>query len=64
MSSLFTKILAWFLVTATLTAIAIGVTTALFFAEPQPRQVPFAMLVGLQFEQAKEAYEQGGREAL
>jgi len=63
MKSLFAKTLLWFLAT---TAVAIGgiiLTTALTFTSPEPRG-PFGMLLGVQVEEAKRAYETGGRDAL
>jgi len=63
MRSLFAKTLLWFLAT---TAVAIGgiiITTAATFSATEPRG-PFGMLMNLQVEQAKRAYETGGREAL
>ncbi len=64
MRSLFAKILLWFGATVLLTAFGIAITTALTFSRIQPRQGPFSMLVTLQVAEAREAYEQGGREAL
>jgi signal transduction histidine kinase len=63
MRSLFAKTLLWFLAT---TAVAIGgiiITTAATFSSTEPRG-PFGMLLNVQVEQAKRAYETGGREAL
>jgi signal transduction histidine kinase len=63
MRSLFAKTLLWFLAT---TAVAIGgfiITTALTFSSPEPRG-PFGMLLSVQVEEAKRAFETGGREAL
>ena len=63
MRSLFAKTLLWFLAT---TAVALGgfiITTALTFSSTEPRG-PFGMLLTVQAEQAKRAYETGGREAL
>jgi signal transduction histidine kinase len=63
MRSLFAKTLLWFLAT---TAVAIGgiiITTAATFTSTEPRG-PFGMLLNVQVEQAKRAYETGGREAL
>jgi signal transduction histidine kinase len=64
MRSLFAKTLLWFLAT---TAIAIGgiiLTTALTFRSPDFRQSPFNMLLRLQVEDLKRAYESGGQPAL
>ena len=63
MRSLFAKTLLWFLAT---TAVAIGgiiLTTALTFTSTEPRG-PFGMLLSVQVEEAKRAYETGGRAAL
>jgi two-component system sensor histidine kinase CpxA len=63
MRSLFAKTLLWFLAT---TAVAIGgfiITTALTFSSTEPRG-PFGMLLNVQVEEAKRAFETGGREAL
>jgi signal transduction histidine kinase len=63
MRSLFAKTLLWFLAT---TAVAIGgiiLTTASTFSSAEPRG-PVAMLLNVQVEQAKRAYETGGRDAL
>jgi two-component system sensor histidine kinase CpxA len=63
MRSLFAKTLLWFLAT---TAVAIGgiiLTTALTFSSTEPRG-PFGMLLSVQVEEAKRAYETGGRDAL
>ncbi|HTC36105.1 MAG TPA: ATP-binding protein [Bryobacteraceae bacterium] len=63
MRSLFAKTLLWFLAT---TAVGIGgiiITTAATFSSTEPRG-PVGMLLNMQVEQAKRAYETGGREAL
>src|SRR3984893_18015482 len=63
MRSLFAKTLLWFLAT---TAVAIGgfiITTALTFSSTESRG-PFGMLLNVQVEEAKRAYETAGREAL
>jgi two-component system sensor histidine kinase CpxA len=63
MRSLFAKTLLWFLAT---TAVAIGgiiITTASSFNSAEPRG-PVGMLLNVQVEQARRAYETGGREAL
>jgi two-component system sensor histidine kinase CpxA len=63
MRSLFAKTLLWFLAT---TAVAIGgiiITTASTFSSTEPRG-PLGMLLNVQVEQAKRAYETGGSEAL
>lgn len=63
MRSLFAKTLLWFLAT---TAVAIGgiiITTAVTFSSSEGRG-PLGLLLSVQTEQAKRAYETGGREAL
>lgn len=63
MRSLFAKTLLWFLAT---TAVAIGgiiITTAVTFSSVEPRGA-FSALLSLQVEQAKRAYETGGKPAL
>jgi signal transduction histidine kinase len=63
MRSLFAKTLLWFLAT---TAIALGgfiITTALTVSSAAPRG-PLNMLLNVQVEQAKQAYETGGSAAL
>ena len=63
MRSLFAKTLLWFLAT---TAVAIGgiiITTAATFSSTEGRG-PLGLLLSVQTEQAKRAYETGGREAL
>jgi signal transduction histidine kinase len=63
MRSLFAKTLLWFLATTAVAIAGIILTTALTFTSPEPRG-PFGMLLGVQVEEAKRAYETGGREAL
>jgi len=63
MRSLFAKTLLWFLAT---TAVALGgfiITTALTVSSATPRG-PLNMLLNVQVEEAKRAYETGGRDAL
>ena len=63
MRSLFAKTLLWFLATTTVAMLGIMVTTALTFNSAEPRG-PFGMLLNVQVEEAKRAYETGGPEAL
>lgn len=63
MRSLFTKTLLWFLATTIIAMAGIIITTAVTFSASEPRG-PFATLLNLQVEEAKEAYEKGGRPAL
>lgn len=64
MRSLFVKTLLWFLATTAIAISAITFTTALSFKESESRQSPFTMLLKVQVEDAKRAYESGGRLAL
>jgi signal transduction histidine kinase len=63
MRSLFAKTLLWFLATTTVAIGGIILTTALTFTSTAP-QGPFGMLLNVQVEEAKRAYETGGRDAL
>jgi signal transduction histidine kinase len=63
MRSLFAKTLLWFLATTAVAIAGIIITTAATFSSTEPRG-PFGMLLNVQVEQAKRAYETGGREAL
>jgi len=63
MRSLFAKTLLWFLATTTVAIFGIILTTALTFTATAPRS-PFSSLVTAQVEEAKAAYESGGRPAL
>jgi len=63
MRSLFAKTLLWFLATTTVAILGIILTTALTFTSTEPRG-PFGTLLTAQVEEAKAAYESGGRPAL
>lgn len=63
MRSLFAKTLLWFLATTTVAIAGIIITTAWTFNSTEPRG-PFGLILDVQVEQAKRAYENGGREAL
>jgi signal transduction histidine kinase len=63
MRSLFAKTLLWFLATTAVAIAGIIFTTAATFSSTEGRG-PFGMLLSVQTEQAKRAYETGGREAL
>jgi signal transduction histidine kinase len=63
MRSLFAKTLLWFLATTAVAIAGIIITTAATFSSTEPRG-PFGMLLNVQVEQARRAYETGGREAL
>jgi signal transduction histidine kinase len=63
MRSLFAKTLLWFLATTAVAIAGIIISTASTFSSAEPRG-PVGMLLNVQVEQAKRAYESGGREAL
>jgi signal transduction histidine kinase len=64
MRSLFAKTLLWFLATTAIAITGIIVTTALTLNSTESRRSPFFMLTRVQVEDAKRAYETGGRDAL
>ncbi|MBV8817541.1 MAG: HAMP domain-containing protein [Acidobacteriaceae bacterium] len=64
MRSLFAKTLLWFLATVAIAMVGITVTTAFTFRASESRQSPFNMLLDIQTEDAKRAYETGGPQAL
>src|SRR4051812_25565095 len=64
MKTLFGKTLLWFLGTGLLTMAAIMGAAALNFNSGGKRPGPFGMLLALQFAQAQEAYEAGGKAGL
>src|SRR5438105_7224461 len=64
MRSLFAKTLLWFLATTAVAIAGIIITTALTFRASESRQSPFIMLLNVQVENAKRAYETGGKPAL
>jgi two-component system sensor histidine kinase CpxA len=61
---MFVKTLLWFLATTAVAFIGFTVTTALTFTASESRQSPFFMLMNVQVEDAKKAYETGGQTAL
>ncbi len=63
MRSLFAKTLLWFLATTAVAIAGIIITTAATFSSTEVRG-PLGMLLSVQTEQAKRAYETGGRDAL
>jgi signal transduction histidine kinase len=63
MRSLFAKTLLWFLATTAVAIAGVIITTAVTLRSTEPRG-PFGMLLNVQVEEAKRAYETGGREAL
>jgi signal transduction histidine kinase len=62
MRSLFAKTLLWFLATTAVAIAGIIITTAATFSATE--RGPFGTLLNIQVEDAKRAYETGGREAL
>ena len=63
MRSLFAKTLLWFLATTAVAIAGVIITTAITFTASEPRG-PFGTLLNLQVDEAKRAYETGGKEAL
>ncbi|HEX5226266.1 MAG TPA: hypothetical protein VFW44_01090, partial [Bryobacteraceae bacterium] len=63
MRSLFAKTLLWFLATTTVAIAGIIITTAITFSSTEVRG-PLGLMLSVQTEQAKHAYETGGPEAL
>ena len=63
MRSLFAKTLLWFLATTAIAITGIIITTAVTFSASEPRG-PFGQLLNLQVEEARQAYETGGRAGL
>ena len=61
---MFVKTLLWFLATTAVAFIGFTITTALTFTASESRQSPFFMLMNVQVEDAKRAYETGGQPAL
>ena len=64
MRSLFAKTLLWFLATTAVALTGITVTTALTVRASESGRSPFSMILNLQLEDAKRAYETGGAPAL
>src|SRR5580693_8490182 len=63
MRSLFAKTLLWFLATTAVAIAGIIITTAATFGSTEGRG-PLGLLLSVQTEQARRAYETGGRDAL
>ena len=63
MRSLFAKTLLWFLATTAVAIAGIIITTAATFSSTEERG-PLGLMLRVQTEQARRAYETGGREAL
>ena len=64
MRSLFSRILLWFLVTTFIALAGFVVITAFNLAEAPNRQRPYARLVPFHLNEARRAYETGGKAAL
>jgi signal transduction histidine kinase len=64
MRSLYFKVLAWFLVTVAVTAFGLWWVTALNWTRAEQSLPPFRRVAQLEYELARRAYEQGGREEL
>ena len=63
MRSLFAKTLLWFLATTAIAIAGIIITTAITFSASEPRG-PGGTLLNLQLDEARRAYETGGKAAL
>jgi two-component system sensor histidine kinase CpxA len=63
MRSLFAKTLLWFLATTVIAMTGIIITTAFTFSASEPRG-PIGTLLNLQVEEARQAYQTGGRDGL
>ena len=63
MKSLFAKILVWFWATLAVTIVGSGLITAISM-DASDRQPPFSRFAQFQLEEARHAYEEGGRAAL
>jgi hypothetical protein len=64
MKSLYLKVLAWFLATVAVTGFGLWWVTALNLNRAEQSLPPFRRIAQLEFELARRAYEQGGREEL
>lgn len=64
MRSLFTKILLWFLATTVITSFGVAITSALIFEASEPRRPPFPFFMTHQLDEARTAYESGGKASL
>ena len=63
MKSLFAKILVWFWAAIAVTIVGSGLITAISM-DSSDRQPPFSRFAQFQLDEARHAYEEGGREAL
>jgi two-component system sensor histidine kinase CpxA len=64
MRSLYLKVLAWFLVTVAVTGVGLWWVTFMNWTRAEQSMPPFRRITQLEFELARRAYEQGGREEL
>src|SRR4051794_16153656 len=64
MNTLFARTLLWFVATVVLTFIALMIATALDVEPSERRRAPFGTLLTLQLNEARYAFETGGRDAL
>src|SRR4051812_41815121 len=64
MNTLFQRTLLWFVATVLLTFVALMIAAALDVDPGERRRAPFGTLLSLQLNEARYAYETGGREAL
>lgn len=64
MKSLYLKVLAWFLVTVGITTLGLWWVTTLAWTRAERAMPPFRRVVQLEFELARRAYEQGGKDEL
>ena len=64
MRSLFARILIWFLFTTFITSLGVAITAAVLFSRSEGRRGPFSEMVAVRAEEARRAWEQGGRDGL
>ena len=64
MKSLYLKVLAWFVTTVAVTGAGLFWVTSLHWSRAEQSLPPFRRLAQLEFELARRAYEQGGRDEL
>ncbi|HUA82780.1 MAG TPA: ATP-binding protein [Bryobacteraceae bacterium] len=62
--SLFSKILAWFVVAVLITLLATSLTSILSYKPSSHLHAPFALMIALEGVEARHAWETGGRDAL
>jgi len=64
MRSLFAKVLGWFALAILITVVATVLTSVLSYSANARIRAPFSLLLGLEGTEARQAWEQGGRDAL